>query len=268
MHEIVTPNKTKRPKIDADTIISTVLDMSGSMRSITLPTISGYDEYIGTQKEAVGAGKAVASLTVFNTDWLNRGSTSINIETLYRGLELERVEELTTNQYRPDGGTPLYDAIAHVVRDTEKLIERCKGTPDVFLVIITDGEENSSKEHTRDNISKLITEKQEDGWNFVFLGADQNAWEVGTGLGIHGGNTHTYAKANIQQDVFGNVARGSTQHRVMSHSLKARGLVAEGARYSTADFFGDTSDVVESAQAESSSEEGETTNNRSQPGTE
>jgi hypothetical protein len=61
-----------------------------------------------------------------------------------------------------------------------------------MCTIMTDGEENSSREYTRAAIFKLITDKEKEGWAFAYLGANQDAWAASESIGIHRRNSANY----------------------------------------------------------------------------
>lgn len=152
-----------------------LLDESGSMSSCKDQTISGFNEYIQTlQKEKK---KINVSLTKFS-------STNVNI--VYSNVPISKVSLLTNDSYSPSGDTPLYDAIGRTVNQD-------KENKKTLFIILTDGEENASKEYHRDDIVNLIKEQEKTGWSFVYLGADQNAWGHAQHLGIlHSGNVLSY----------------------------------------------------------------------------
>lgn len=78
-----------------------------------------------------------------------------------------------------------------------EVTKRCAGFDRVALVILTDGHENASREFTRDDILKLLTRKQEqDGWLVIYLGANQDAWEVGQKFGSASPNTMSFDAMN------------------------------------------------------------------------
>ena len=55
----------------------------------------------------------------------------------------------------------------------------------VVFVVMTHGQENSSKEFSKDQIKQLITQQQEKyNWHFTFLGANQDAFAEAGALGI------------------------------------------------------------------------------------
>lgn len=160
--------------------VNIVLDETGSMSSCKEATISGFNEYIQTLKNDK-KGKILVSLTKFNSG---------NTEVVYTDKPLSDVQNLTDKTYQPNNGTPLYDAIG-------KAIAALKNTKhEVLFVIITDGEENASVEYKLDGIKKMITEKEKGGWRFTYLGANQDAWQVGMSMGMHAGNTINYVASS------------------------------------------------------------------------
>jgi len=158
------------------TYVSFILDETGSMKSVYQQTISGFNEYLNALKQNP---KGVHfTLTQFNSE---------KVELVHDSVKLKTVPELTTATYRPNNMTPLYDAIGRTIdaigRDKENVI----------IVIQTDGYENASKEYTRQMIYDLVKRKQEDGWTFVFLGADIDAYGAAMDIGVITSNTLNYA---------------------------------------------------------------------------
>lgn len=164
--------------------ISFVLDETGSMLAVKGQTIDGFNEYIKTVKGEKNAGDTRFTLTKFNSE---------KVEIVHEGVKLGKVGLLTEESYRPANLTPLYDAIGQTIRS----IEGKKGN--ILVVIQTDGQENASKEYTRDAIFALIAEKKKTGWTFVFLGADQDAWATGQLLGLDKGNVMAYASTDTSK---------------------------------------------------------------------
>lgn len=152
-------------------VVAIVLDKSGSMESKRAEAISGFNEFVGTNKKA--APKARFVQTFF--------------DTLVHGPEVETVENvqrLTKGHYIPGGMTALYDAIGATIH----AIDRLEGVKKVAIAIITDGYENNSKEFHRKQIYDLVTSRQRKGWQFTFIGADIDAYGVAIDLGF---NTNT-----------------------------------------------------------------------------
>jgi uncharacterized protein YegL len=149
------------------------------MASVLNDTIGGFNTYISALKKEAGIDY-LFSLTLFDTVIQNR----------YVAEPIAKIPELSTKNYIPDGGTALYDAIGCTVRNVDR------NKPDaekILTVIMTDGEENSSREWNLSGIQALIKQKEDEGnWTFVFLGAQPDAWAVGQQMGVAAKNMAQY----------------------------------------------------------------------------
>lgn len=153
-----------------------ILDKSGSMSSVAGATISGLNEYVGTLKR--DKNRYNLSLTLFDTE----------VEQRYENTALPNVPEFTGADYRPGGNTALYDAVCHTLRG----LEGQEGKN--LVVIMTDGQENSSKEYKREDMQKLIKTLEGKGnWTFVYMGANQDSYTEAANFGIHVGNVVNYS---------------------------------------------------------------------------
>jgi hypothetical protein len=165
-------------------LINYVLDKSGSMYNVRDDTIGGFNQYLAEQRRLgrrLGQRTRV-SLTLFDTSFEHR----------YIDADIDKVSRLSSKTYQPGGNTALYDAIGSNVRAVEK--RKPEGM--VLFVIQTDGLENSSREWTRKAVFDLITEKREKAdWQFVFLGADQDAYAAGETIGVAPSSTLSYRSA-------------------------------------------------------------------------
>jgi uncharacterized protein YegL len=162
------------------TNVIVVLDMSGSMSSIHEPTMSGYNEYINSLKADKKSDYKV-SLTVFDTQ---------SVDKLYIATPIADVPKLTDKEYTPRAGTPLYDAVC----GTLSSLQKDSATDEKYLVvIITDGEENSSRKYTEKDMKELKTALEAKGnFSFVYLGANQDAWGVASKWGFTPQNVASY----------------------------------------------------------------------------
>lgn len=171
-----------KKKAAMKTAVALVLDETGSMYGTAPDTRGAVNQYFA--ELAQETPEALVALMEFS---------SMGAEPTFRplcsGVAPSAVPELTEQNYRPRGNTPLYDAIAHAILETEK-VEAEK----YLLVILTDGQENSSTEYTLASIKQLIERKQGEGWTIVYLGANQDAWKVGGAMGFYEGNTMSYAQ--------------------------------------------------------------------------
>ena len=118
--------------------------------------------------------------------------------------------KLSRDSYVPRGGTPLYDAIGGVVG-----MMRARKRPasvKVALVIVTDGEENSSKEWTQPAVKALLEGVQKDhGWMVIFLAANIDAFKAGAAIGTQSGHTMSYTASNIGE-AMSSASRASRSH--------------------------------------------------------
>jgi hypothetical protein len=150
-----------------------LLDRSGSMESCRDTTIDAFNEYVMGLRRSDDVDARI-SLTIFD---------STSIDTLQRAQPAKTLMELSRNNYVPRASTPLLDAIGTVVADIDAA--DLKPGEKVGLTILTDGLENASKEHTRDSIKKLLTDRQDNkGWLVTFLAADIDAFTEAGAIGI------------------------------------------------------------------------------------
>ncbi len=206
-------------EVKEKTIINFVLDESGSMLSRQASVIDGFNKYIRSMRQEREVDRNIfVTLTKFNTDHL--GHSQIRVE--YLAKDIDEVPLLDKHSYIPSGGTPLYDAIGETVVRLNKELKEEKGKPGVLFVIMTDGEENESKEwKDKAKITKVIQDKEKDDeWTFVYLGADQNAWAQAGAIGLNAGNVMSFSSGAYGQ-TFDNLA-GQTQAYYRSGSLHTR----------------------------------------------
>jgi len=140
-----------------------LLDRSGSMEVCRDDTITGYNSFVESQKEFGGT----MSLYQFDHEVL----------CVYENVPIENVEPLTLDTFEPRGGTSLLDAMGYILK---------KSFPDgTVVIILTDGDENSSHTYTSAHIKDLIDMRQtQNDWKFIYLGANQDVITNATRLGI------------------------------------------------------------------------------------
>jgi hypothetical protein len=167
------------------THISFILDQSGSMSSVKGDTISGFNNFIETHKKA--PGDATMSLYTFNS----------SCRRLYVFENIQQVAPLNTSTFRPDDTTALLDAMGLVINETGKQLSELaeEHRPEkVLIVILTDGEENSSQQFNMNQINDLIAHQTEVySWEFIYLGANQDAIATAARMGIRADNSLTYS---------------------------------------------------------------------------
>ncbi|MHC5541508.1 vWA domain-containing protein, partial [Singulisphaera rosea] len=161
------------------TDITLVLDRSGSMDPIADDTIGGVNAFVAEQKKL--PGEASYTLVQFDHEYFQ----------VFGGIPLGDVPPLTRETFVPRGTTALLDAIGRAIVETGLRLS-AKPEPErpsiVIFVIMTDGQENASQEYTADRINGMITHQREVySWQFIFLGANQDALQTGGALGVHNG---------------------------------------------------------------------------------
>jgi uncharacterized protein YegL len=161
-----------------------VLDRSSSMSSIGKESVDGLNERLRELKEKSKDVPTFVSLVTFST---------IVDKPLIWDVPAEDVEELKYEDFVPSGMTAMYDAVGCSI-DSFLALPDAKNEDVAFLmIIISDGQENNSKEYTSKIISEKIKEcDATEAWTFVYLGANQDLSQVSKNTGISMGNTISY----------------------------------------------------------------------------
>ena len=152
-----------------------ILDESGSMSCIKRQALSGLNETLQTIRKAqekYPEQEQLVSIVPFET---------FNIRLLRDKVSIKDVEDLKADEYNPGGATPLYDAIGFGISSIRKEVT---DNDSVLVTIITDGEENSSREYSGKAIAALIDELKMKGWLFTYIGANQDAVKVAKTMNI------------------------------------------------------------------------------------
>lgn len=167
------------------TLIVALLDRSGSMHTAKQATEEGWREFINGQKQL--PGECRVTLAQFDDVY----------ELVYQNVDINDVPEFVL---LPRNMTALLDATGKLI--TEIGIELDKLPEDerpgkVICMIMTDGFENASHEWTWETVKKLIEQQRNDyGWEFMFLGANIDAVKVGGQLGVPASSSITYDSHN------------------------------------------------------------------------
>lgn len=202
-----------------DCLIVFVLDQSGSMVSVRPETLAGFDQFIEDQKKV--DGQTLVTLTLFDTV----------IKTPFVAQEVGTIPSLGSdgNPYRPGGMTALFDAVGDSIKRTEEWVSANDWQRQIKVVVLTDGEENSSskwhvKNPRQDNdnrdIAGLIEWKRNEGWDFVFLGAGGTAWLEKTFNTLPNNVFYAYAgDAGSTRSAHAHLSASMTQSRLTGNSI-------------------------------------------------
>jgi len=153
-----------------------ILDESGSMSPVKDDTIGGFNQFVEDQKKLPGF--ADFTLVKFSDYY----------KVINEGVDIVNIPDLDRNSYTPSFSTALLDAVGKTIELVKKRLEKVtegNKPAKVLFAILTDGEENASREYTTSKIQDLVKEaRDKDGWEFLFLGADIDAWSGGSSMGI------------------------------------------------------------------------------------
>lgn len=179
-----------QPAKDAEphTLVTLLLDRTGSMESIKSATIESFNAYLsGLQKNPEGI-----EFTFLQFD-------SVSLDKICVAQPVALVPLLNDKTYQPRAGTPLIDACMKTINAVAASLESRKDKPKVVICFQTDGEENQSVEHPAhrggwQTLNNLIAQKTAGGWQFVFLGVGIDAYKQGALMGIARDNTVAASK--------------------------------------------------------------------------
>ena len=140
-----------------------ILDRSGSMGGSESDTIKGFNAFI--EKQSKKNHNIFVTTILFDDRY----------EVLYSRKPISKVEPLTEKEYYVRGLTALLDSIGKTVNTYKNKVGSA------MCIITSDGYENASREFKRDQIKNLI---ESSGWEFVFIGADIDAYSEASDIGI------------------------------------------------------------------------------------
>jgi len=154
--------------------LAIVLDRSGSMSTVKNDMEGGFARLMEEQRKL--PGECRVTLTQFDTQ---------GIDTVYESKPVADVPALVLE---PRGGTPLLDAVGDAVTSLGKRLAakpEAERPGSVVVLIITDGEENSSTRFTKAQVKELV-ERQTTTykWSFIYLGANVDAFAEAGSMGI------------------------------------------------------------------------------------
>lgn len=220
------------PKLNSTSIL-VLLDRSGSMAALRDDTIGGFNTFVAEQKKL--PGECRLSLVQFDTE---------GMDTFYLDRPIGEIPNLTAETFVPRGGTPLLDAMGKTINNLgdrlAHLLESQRPNQVIF-VIITDGEENSSREFTKGRVFSMVQhQKDKYGWLFMYLGANQDAIQEASGYGIGGTFAMSYnagnsAAVNDTYRVASNAVGRMRSSGASGQSLYASPAVMDSLGFNTAE---------------------------------
>lgn len=192
-----------------DLIVGFVLDRSGSMQDIWSDAEGGFNSYKNSLRGDDG-----------NT-WLTLVAFDDRIEEVYTAWNVNDISDLPeiASQYDgeifPRGTTALRDAMAQTIHSVDSWLEdNTWFNGKVLIVVNTDGYENASREYTHDQLVDLVEEKRDSDWEFVFMGANIDAFSVGMSFGVHAAAAMQYkATPDSVRQSYNSLSTATTRFR-------------------------------------------------------
>lgn len=149
-----------------------IVDRSGSMTGLEKATISGYNEYVDNLRKE----KIKITTVLFEHEQL----------TITDSEAIKDSPKLSTKNYQPRGTTALIDAVCQTINSGKSAVKK---KDKALVLVITDGQENASRENKSKDMRDLIHGLEKQGnWTFTYLGANQDAWETSRDWGFKAGN--------------------------------------------------------------------------------
>ena len=173
------------------TYVAILLDRSGSMQSVKMPTIRGYNEQVQVLLEEAntdGRGETFASLVSFNG----------RIAEDFFNAPIDILREMHESEYNPTGATAYYDALGYTINKLCETTDPSDEFNSYLVIAVSDGEDTSSKIWTKQKISERVKELENTNrWTFTFIGANVDIHTVQKDLGFKGGNTMAYRSDSV-----------------------------------------------------------------------
>ncbi|MRG87186.1 vWA domain-containing protein [Salinibacillus xinjiangensis] len=164
-----------------------LLDRSGSMSGLEEDTIGGFNALV--ERQCKLEGETILTTVLFNDDY----------EILWNGVDANQVK-LTNKEYYVRGCTALLDAVGKTILDVRQRLSKVEDERrpgNVLFVITTDGMENASREFNYEKVKSLIQYQEENGWEFMFLGANIDAAKEAGSIGIRAENALQFEASSV-----------------------------------------------------------------------
>lgn len=185
------------------------MDKSGSMGHLRGDTIGSFNTFLKEQKDF--PGEAIFTLCAFNHE----------CTFVHDAENIANVQDLSLDTYCPGGNTALLDAMGQTI---DRVGQKLAAMPEadrpskVIFLIITDGEENSSRVFDREQIRSMV-EHQRDvyNWEFMFFGANIDSFTAGTSIGVAATNSMNYTATSagteaLYRGISSNVSNYRSSH--------------------------------------------------------
>jgi hypothetical protein len=193
-----------KPPLDPAIHSYILLDRTGSMEPIWSEALSSVNAYADGLASLDGGPRVDADITLAVFD----AQEGLQFDVLRKDVDASAWRDVTNNEVNPRGMTPLYDAIGRIVSLAEK------DRPEkAIIVIMTDGEENSSTEMTKTSAKAALDRIRAKGWEVVFLGAEFSNFDDAEGVGQSSSRNMAVSKDQLS-DSMNRLAQKSKDYAV------------------------------------------------------
>lgn len=175
-------NQTTKQSANAITLM--IIDESGSMMNLKKAT---EESHLGILQKIKSECTEMPNLNQFVNTWVFDSNRIEEIQTL---TKIQVDDTLKPIDLRPNGSTPLFDAIGKACTQLEIIMGNLKFQPEdtmVTVAVFTDGEENSSRIFTQGEVKRLVSRLKTQGWSFNYYGTDTSVEEMKERLAFDGG---------------------------------------------------------------------------------
>ena len=213
------------PNRSARTLVTFLLDRTGSMEAVRDDTIGGFNTYLDTLQ---GDGGANIEFTLVQFD-------SMSIDKICVAAPIAHVHKLNRDTYQPRASTPLIDAAYKTIAAVEASL-LTQPAEKIVICIQTDGHENASTEHNWNELNALVKEKAAKGWQFNFMGVGIDAYDQGARMGIAAAATVAYdhRSAEATRAVF---AASAENAREYARGTRSTSVYCEKQKRAAGDLF-------------------------------
>ena len=153
------------------TEIIAIADESGSMNSVVDDANGGFQNFVNEQRDV--PGEARMTLIKFAN----------HVHRVYQGVDIKQAPPLNL---RPRGNTALYDAIGMTLGEQQDRIKKEGWADLVIVMVMTDGQENASVEYTKEGIATIVKMAESNGWKFIWMMSNQDAFTTARAMGSSG----------------------------------------------------------------------------------
>ena len=194
------------------------------MMSIADDIVDGFNRLLAQQRTQ--PGEVFVTLAQFDSE--------DPFELLIDAVPLREVTDMERTWFQPRGSTPLFDGIGRLVSHIDSSPMGQNDDIDHVVVIVTDGQENSSTEFNRKQVFDIIERTGNDGWVFIYLGSEPQSYTDAESFAVSHANARHWDKSQYgTRDMMDKMSASLSDHR---------GKSRDGRRRDKDDYYGDGGD--------------------------